>query len=405
MDTTMNTTLNEFLASLIGNRDWSQQLTQISHWASSGQVERLLALGSALMEQPWASSIDQMVRQSLFDFIPQTLAESPGLSQANATLAVALMREEQGWPTRWQNSPQQRQARTAINLAQGQAPEVLLALFERHSEEIQHRELLACLVQEMALRSYEVTGVAAAFWQEQVVNTRHPLGWLPPALLHEERAFPMYLPYRGRGRNSTSWAIHNPEDIYPEGTLQDFGQQIETNINRVNTIWTEVELSDTEIAHLQSAVRNWTEESNGLIESRIFHSDVSVSAEAINPATLLSLRLECLDGITEAKLNVASYSLADALAILFAAAANGGAYNSGLGGAYGRLEAWHSASVLVGAEKDTEIGKIAAQASECAWYYFKADCAWFHRVAWDISLIAMRPDGRTIAVLAASDTD
>lgn len=405
MDITMSTTLDEFLASLIEVQDWNQQFEQIRQWAASGQVQNMLELGSVLMEQPWATSIDQMVRESLSDFILRALAQTPGLSQADATFAVAVRREAEGWPTGRRYTPRQQQARIAIDLAQWQPPEVLLALFERHSEEIQHRELLACLAQEMALRSYDVTGAAAAFWQEQVVNTRHPLGWLPMALLPQEKAFPKYLPYRGRGLHSISWAIANPEDIPPQGKVQEFGSQFDTNISAAGNVWTEVELSEAEKACLQSAVRNWTEESNGVIESHVFHSDVSVSTEAINPATVLSLRLECLEGVTKARLDVIPDSLAHALALLFAAASNGGAYNRGLGGAYGRLEAWHSASALVGAEKDTEIGKIATQASECAWYYFKAECAWFHRVAWDISLIALRPSGKTVAVLAASDTD
>ena len=48
---------------------------------------------------------------------------------------------------------------------------------------------------------------------------------------------------------------------------------------------------------------------------------------------------------------------------------------------------------------------VAARAGECAWLTFDADTEWFHAVVWDLGIAALRPDGRTVAVLAGTDTD
>ena len=82
------------------------------------------------------------------------------------------------------------------------------------------------------------------------------------------------------------------------------------------------------------------------------------------------------------------------MAILFGAAANGGAYDSGLGGAYGRAATWRSVRALAGG---SHVG--------CAWWIFDAANDWFQRVAWDLGVACLRPGGHVMAVLAATDTD
>ena len=63
---------------------------------------------------------------------------------------------------------------------------------------------------------------------------------------------------------------------------------------------------------------------------------------------------------------IQSFSLAaerlparEAFALVFAAACNGGAYNRGLNGAYGRLAAWQSVAGLCGALLDASVAAVA----------------------------------------------
>ncbi|MFI8908191.1 DUF6183 family protein [Streptomyces albidoflavus] len=109
-------------------------------------------------------------------------------------------------------------------------------------------------------------------------------------------------------------------------------------------------------------------------------------------------------GKKKAVLSVAACPPARAWRVLFAAASTGGAYNSGCHGAYGRLAAWQSLAALAGVADGADAAEAEARVSECAWFGFDAATDWFERVAWDIGLATLSPDGRRLAVLAATDT-
>lgn len=106
---------------------------------------------------------------------------------------------------------------------------------------------------------------------------------------------------------------------------------------------------------------------------------------------MAALGLDCLAG---GGLALRQAGLDEVVAMVFGAAANGGAYDSGLGGAYGRAATWRSLSALAGG---SHVG--------CAWWIFDAANDWFHRVTWDLGVVCLRPGGHVMAVLAATDTD
>lgn len=392
----MSSTVDKFLTSLVETNNWNPQFAQMREWASAGQVEHLLAIAATLTDQERSASIDVWVQQSIFDGTVRALAGTPGLSQAEAALAVVMMPEPSVWPPRRWRSVERWHAYIAECLAQCQPPDVLLMLFKSHGHESRYQELLACLVQEMALRGYAVIGAAADFWQESLVNAQHPLGWLPPVLLAQEKMFPKYLPQRGRGMNSVSWAIPGLEDDAVDPLLAP---------NDMKVSWQEAKVSPEEKAALEAAVFDWTQNSNGKIESYLFASETAVPAEAITPATVLALPLDCLIGTDSADLRLVPYPASRALALLFCAASGGGAYTIGYDGAYGRLAAWRSAAALVGANKDADIHQVASLIRACFWFSCRSKSGWFYDIAWDVGLLTLRPDGRTLAVLAATDTD
>lgn len=90
---------------------------------------------------------------------------------------------------------------------------------------------------------------------------------------------------------------------------------------------------------------------------------------------------------------------------LFSAAEAGGAYNAGVAGAHGRLAAWRSMAALADAHLDASAGEVERRTRDCAWYGFETDVGWFQQVAWDVGVAAVGPDGRRLAILAATDTD
>jgi Family of unknown function (DUF6183) len=60
---------------------------------------------------------------------------------------------------------------------------------------------------------------------------------------------------------------------------------------------------------------------------------------------------------------------------------------------------------LCGANADVPAAEVERQAQACDWFSFDADTGWFEQVAWDIGLAAVWPRRRSLAILAATDTD
>jgi hypothetical protein len=161
-----------------------------------------------------------------------------------------------------------------------------------------------------------------------------------------------------------------------------------------------IEATDEAAAReIAAAVREWQHGSNGLVEARVFRAARPLADDDLTVGFLQSLGLDSLPA-SEEGVEVEQVSPGRAVSDLFCAASGGGAYTAGLMGAYGRL-----AAGLVGAATGESIEGVAALARRCRWLSFAAASGWFNNVAWDVGLVAVRPDGASLAVLAATDTD
>ncbi|WP_375340969.1 DUF6183 family protein [Kitasatospora purpeofusca] len=74
-------------------------------------------------------------------------------------------------------------------------------------------------------------------------------------------------------------------------------------------------------------------------------------------------------------------------------------------GAYGQLHVWPSLASPAGAPTDAPASEVEAPVRACARYRFGADTPWFHRVVWDVGVLAVSPDFLSLAVLAVTTTD
>lgn len=241
----------------------------------------------------------------------------------------------------------------------------------------------ACLVHELVLREGTVAQWPKIVeWAGSAAMRGHPLGWLPLALLDIEQGWD-----KGRGE------IGEPD----RETMVVAGAQ---------PLWPATDVTTDELSEaLSAAVQNWAEDSNGEIEAKVFDLGVPVTPAILSDA-LAALDLECLEpGTFPFQLAVFDISAHAAWWILFHAALDGSAYSRGRYGAYSRLFAWRSLAALVGAPDGAAPEEVTALAQQCAWYRFDAGSEWYTHVFWDIGLVAVRPDGRSLAVLAATDTD
>lgn len=154
-----------------------------------------------------------------------------------------------------------------------------------------------------------------------------------------------------------------------------------------------------------SAFEDWTTRSNGIAEFRAFYSDTELMAEAL-PSQILSLDVACLKDCVVADIVIGQTTPNIIFELLFAAACNGGAYSMGVQGAYGRLQAWESFTTLLGSTLQTPAAELDLLATNCTWFLFNANSAWFHEYHFmDVGILVLHPDKQTLVLLAASDTD
>ncbi|MEV6191904.1 DUF6183 family protein [Streptomyces sp. NPDC051920] len=264
----------------------------------------------------------------------------------------------------------------------------LAEAFTGHASE----ELRACLVHELVLRGVaagEAPGIAA--WATSPHWRYHPLAWMPLTLSGMEE-----------GADLPSYSAYGSGHAMPYGPSQsrELARTADAAVPSAQETTTEAD-----VRAIGMAVANWTEESNGRVEARVFQFAAHLNAETV-PGVIPTLGLECLGGAgRKTRLSVVSCPPAQAWRVLFAAASTGGAYGSGSYGAYGRLAAWKSVAALTGCPEGSSAAEVEARVMACEWYAFDADTKWFEQVAWDIGLATLSPDGRRLAVLAATDTD
>ncbi|GIJ22358.1 DUF6183 family protein [Micromonospora lutea] len=328
----------------------------------AGDASFVADLGIALWHRYAAEAVSPWQFRSVFDRVLRLLTLTPGVTDQAVRLVGGV-----------QDRRTTRYAASLLASAHGTTD--LGVVFDAGRSE----ELRACLLQELVLRGAEVRHpwATSSHWRH------HPLGWLPLSLTPiEERAS---LPYHHLHGSSQELPAMAAEPVTGHGPVPH---------------WQETTTPD-EAALLAAAVDNWAEESNGEIEARTFAFDDDLPPEAVRDA-LVRVGLQCAQGMTT---GLGVCAAPQAWRQLFSAASTGGAYSDGEFGAYGRLLAWRSVAALVGAPHDASAGDVEAIANRCSWYSFEGSTAWFVKLAWDIGLAVVSPDGRRLAVLAATDTD
>jgi hypothetical protein len=341
------------LAELAGCSDTNAVSAEVTRWSDADEVDRLEALGHALVALP-DSARNWAVDGVLHDVLG-LLALTPSAARAAAAARVAV------GGTRVRG--------VAARLAQAQQEHVLVSLLADLPPGDVATELGACLLHEMVLRRKSVARVADV-WTRRLAG--HPLAGLALYPLPGETRVP--LTHFGHGAQSAELPFgpgkHDP--ITAPGTVRTATRQASP-------------------PDLTAAVTTWLTESNGRAEAAVFRFAARLDPDEVGVRTMAALGLDCLAG---GGLALRRARLDDVVAVLFAAASGGGAYDHGFGGAYGRAATWRSLTALAGG---THVG--------CSWWVFDAANEWFHRVAWDLGLVCLRPSGHVMAVLAATDTD
>jgi hypothetical protein len=279
----------------------------------------------------------------------------------------------------------------ASRLGYAQSADDFLATLEKAGEGPAHRELLACWLHEVVLRGRSLArDTRATRFHERLVKEGHPLGTMPLDTLDVEREARTYLPLYGEK------GIGDALSALESGPMS--AHTVPPPADGATTLATRVADSAIE-GRLRAAVLPWAEGPKGRVEAKLFSIEPAVTR--VGSWLVRALPLESVAGV--ARLDVAGTPPEGTFGALFAAASNGGASSTGLGGAYGRRAAWTSFGALAGAAADADVAAIAKASEKCTFLSFRAPGPWFYDVAWDLGVLSVRGDGKTVAILAATD--
>ncbi|MFI5888514.1 DUF6183 family protein [Actinoplanes sp. NPDC051513] len=344
---------------------------------AAGQESFVADLGIAVWGRYGSAPVRPWQSRSVYERLLRLLALTAGAQYI--TQAVRMV-------TATDDATLRRQA--ASLLSAGQSSWGLAALF---SDGDADEELCACLVQELVLRGVEVQKIPAiGWWLRSPQRQQYSSDWLPRSLTALEGR-PQLPRYRLDGTSFSG----------PTTAASGTAVPAAVGGTRVPT-WRETTTSATAAA-IGSAVANWVDRSNGSCEARTFEL-ADVLAEDSLADLLALLDLECMAGASAIP-QIRQCTPAHAWQLLFVAASEGGAYSVGEGGAQGRLAAWRSVGALTDSPADAPANEVEQRANDHSWYTVDTTTTWFAQVAWDIALVAMAPDRRHVAVLAATDTD
>ncbi len=377
----------------------TQAFATVDRMNREGRIRELVQLSEAIENAKGAHGALTLPHETVADHIEEVLALTP--CNLRVAALFSLFANDRVRSVVKPLSRSQRARTLASQLAYGQPKDALLAALQRAEEtqvEVPHYEVLACWLHELLLRGAVLDQAPEAKSFHAALSSQgHPLGSLPLALLEAEQEAPTYMPMYG------TTAIADAVQCLANGsasmrTLPPPEGQAPPRATRLDDTLVEQRLIE--------AVRPWLKAagSNGKSEAKVFRLDPPLANGAAGRWLLQALPLTCVESVDGLR---AERCEAEAVwGALFAAAANGGAYSSGLGGAYGRRAAWTSLGALVDASADASPSAINVRARASAFLMFGAAAgAWWNDVAWDIGALALREGGASVAVLAASDVD
>nr|WP_263429361.1 DUF6183 family protein [Nannocystis pusilla] len=362
-------------------RAWSSWLARLERAVDDGELELLAELVELLTRQ----------RSTYLDVTLQALVLVRGDATVVRAIEALRRHEKLGPPAGSGRQHHDAGARALAGaLATRHGPAALVRAIEALGVPDDLMSLLACWAHELVIRGAALAGPEIDVLLKTLAAHDHPLASLPMhRLALEVGSETAAATYRVGGLGCWGWSAPTGPTIAPAATLPEIVAVGEPADGR----------------RIASVFTSHCEVSNGRVKARMFRFDRAVQGPC--PALLRSLPLGVLAGAT--RVDVRALSVAQFFALLLAFGANGGDYNTGISGAYGRLHAWRSLGGLVDAPADAPLEAIEAEARAVeragGFAHFTSDSPWFNHVITDLGLVAVRADGRSIAVLAGTDTD
>ena len=387
--------IDGIVASLRGQEpaDVNPAFATVDLWNRESRTGDLLALAAAIEAACDVEGALRFPYEAVADHIEEELALTAGGDHVDALFT--LLARPRVRSVQRERTTEMRVRSFASRLGHGQTKEALAKAIARLGSSAEHTEVLACWMHETVLRGTSLdreTPIVA--FHAGLAAANHPLGAMPLTLLEAESEAPTYMPMYGA--NAISKAVDRLESGPTSArTVPPPGDHSPPRVTRIEDAKLE--------GRLRESVLPWTTGSSGKAEAKAFRLEPALGSASPGRWLLRALALDCIEGAHALR---AERTSADTVwGALFAASANGGAASSGLGGAYARRAAWVSLAALIDAKPDATLAELDALAPSAQFLMFGASGEWWNDVAWDLGVLAVRQDGASVAVLAATDAD
>jgi hypothetical protein len=349
---------------------------------------------------PWLAALADRLRIET--------APAFALVRNDALFALALVRRPEALdaffsraasPPPWER-PRDRSGRVwprqmASLLGYGQRIEMLERAVVERGADPALREILCGWVQESVSRGEPVqqSAVLRRYWAERTLD-HHPLTELPLALLDIEAGAIEASPHSEdtlgnwyHFAHHLSSALHGEVETLPDAAVTH-----------------ELTLLDEARARAAGAFADSTLYPNGKWEARAFSLHERDIHEG--PRSVRSLPLACLEGAQPSDVRENIVSEQTAFGALWSLFTQGGAYSEGDSAAYARLYAWRTLGALCNVPVAGPLALVRDRAARAWFTTFGAESStWFYHVCIDVGLTCVRPEGRSMIVLAATDSD
>lgn len=349
--------------------------------AMAGDIAHLRGVASHLTTRYAAAVRGARIHGSDLSYLRRLLTTTPGRDSVELLLQL-LGEQEAAAGVAGLELPLM-----ATMLAEHQPAAVLAqAVFADVPENDRLGELRTCLFHEMLLRGVDPDEFPAL----RPGSRLHPLAWLPDRRRALETApdFTSHSANGSAGGVKTGLPAHGRLD--PPTPRPTAASPLRNSVT--------VDEHNLVVAATQG---NW-----GYAEAWVFRPDHPITADQV-PALLPTLPMDCVADLgPTGRYEIAARPVGDIWSLLFATASIGGFYGTGMYGAWGRLRAWRSLAGLCGLPFHASAGEVERLAEQSTWFHFQTDAEFFHNeIDNDYGIAALSPDGRRLAVLAATDTD
>ncbi|MFJ3876646.1 DUF6183 family protein [Streptomyces sp. NPDC090077] len=340
--------------------------------AAAGDLAYLGELGAQLSDRREEAALRARTYGEQLAYVVRVLALTPGRDAL-----VELMRLVDG-----KRAASDLWGLASLLAEHHPAADLVAAVFDRPGAGATDH-LGPCLYHELLLRGADMAGVPQPW-------SSHTLAWLPRQLRDFEAG--AEFPRRTVSGSAGGFWTRIPA----EGRLDPPVPRTTERSALRNSVTAEVH--ESIVSAPESG--DW-----GHADAWVFLPEEPLAPEQV-PALLPMLPMPCTDVGPTYRFEVARSPLGEVWRLLFASASMGGVYGGGVGGAFGRMWAWRSLAGLAGAEAGAGAEEVERLARATTWFRFEADSGWFHNeIGADYGIAALSPDGRRLAVLAATDTD